>query len=322
MIKISYITLIVSISIILGCATVSKQPTIVEAPVSKKDQQEAQRAQINNISEIKRYKRKIAIARFTNETNYGRALLTDEEYDRIGKQSSDMLMSRLIQSNNFLVFERPDLSNLEKELDLSQDPKLIGVDVLIVGSVTEFGRSVGGKSGFLSNTKVQTAKAKVDIRLLDVKTGHAFFSAIGSGEASTESGEVAGFGSRAAYDATLNDSAIAAAITDVVDELISKLDERPWRTDILEIQGKQVFISGGKTQGLKKGDILKVMQRTKVIKSEQSGFDIELPSKQVGEIIVENFFGDNEINEGSICTILNGIIDSNILNQLFVTEGN
>ena len=321
MTKIFYIIIIGIISIILGCATVSEQPTIVEAPVSKKDQQEAQSALINKIPEVKRYKRKIAIARFTNTTNYGRALLTDEEYDRIGKQTSDMLMSRLIQSNNFLVFERPDLSNLKKEQDFSQDSKLIGVDVLIVGSVTEFGRSIGGKTGFLSNTKVQTAKAKIEIRLLDVKTGHAFFSAIGSGEASTESGEIAGFGSRAAYDATLNDSAIAAAITDVVDELISKLDERPWRTDILEIQGEQVFISGGKTQGIKIGDILIVMKRSKVVKSEQSSFDIELPPKQVGEIKVENFFGDNETNEGSVCTILDGIIDRDMLSQLFVTEG-
>jgi len=319
--RIRYGIILMSIFTISSCATVTKQPAVVEAPVSRKEQQEAQIEQMSKIPEVKRYKRKIAIARFTNETNYGRALLTDEEYDRMGKQASDMLMSRLIQSNNFLVFERPDLSNLKKEQDLSKDVNLIGVDVLIVGSVTEFGRSVGGKSGFLSHTKVQTAKSKVDIRLIDVKTGHAYFSAIGSGEASTESGEVAGFGSRAAYDSTLNDNAIAAAITDVVDELISKLDERPWRTDILEVQGNQVFISGGKTQGIRIGDTLKVMQRSKVIKSEQTGFDIELPPIQVGELKVEGFFGDNETNEGSICNTIDGDIDRNMLSQLFITEG-
>ena len=100
---------------------------------------------------------------------------------------------------------------------------------MIIGSVTEFGRSVGGKTGFLSSTKVQIAKAKVDIRLVDVKTGHAYFSATGAGEASTESGEIAGFGSRADYDATLNDRAIAAAISDVIDRLVSRLADRPWR---------------------------------------------------------------------------------------------
>jgi len=52
---------------------------------------------------IKRYKRKVVIGRFTNETNYGRALLSDAEYDHMGKQASDMLATRLIQSNRFLV---------------------------------------------------------------------------------------------------------------------------------------------------------------------------------------------------------------------------
>jgi hypothetical protein len=37
------------------------------------------------------------------------------------------------------------------------------------GRVTEFGRSITGKAGFLSSTKVQTARAKVDVRIVDVK---------------------------------------------------------------------------------------------------------------------------------------------------------
>ena len=82
-----------------------------------------------------------------------------------------------------------------------------------------------------------------------MRTGLAFFSSIGAGEASTESGEVAGYGSRSNYDATLNDRAIAAAISDVVDKLVSTLEERPWRTDILEVQDNQVFISGGSNRG-------------------------------------------------------------------------
>ena len=136
---------------------------------------------------------------------------------------------------------------------------------------------MGGKSGFLSSTKVQTAKAKVDIRLVDVKTAHAYFSAIGAGEASVESGEIAGFGSRADYDATLNDRAIAAAISDVIDRLVSRLQERKWRTDILDIKGSQVFVAGGRRQGMREGDTLAVMEAGDTVKSRQTGFDVTLP---------------------------------------------
>jgi hypothetical protein len=189
-----------------------------------------------------------------------------------------------------------------------------------MGSVTEFGRSVTGKTGFLSSTKMQTAKAKVDIRLVDVKTGLAYFSAQGAGEASVEAGEVAGFGSRSEYDATLNDRAIAAAISDVIDRLVAKLSERPWRTDILEVQGSQVFISGGKKQGLRVGDELLVMAWGQTIRSAQSGFDVTLPPKQVATLKVLQTFGDDETNEGSVCEPTSGTVDKGSLPKLFVTQ--
>jgi curli biogenesis system outer membrane secretion channel CsgG len=304
-------------ALLSACATVSQKPVPVEAPASRGTQIAAQSAAQAPAGH--RYKTKIAIARFTNESNYGRSLLTDQDLDRIGKQAGDMLMSRLVLSGKFLVLERPDAAKLEREQQLSGG-SLIGADTVIAGSVTEFGRSVGGKTGFLSSTKLQTAKAKVDIRLVDVKTGLAYFSANGSGEASTESGEIAGFGSRAEYDATLNDRAIAAAISDVVDRLVDKLYDRPWRTDILELRGTQLFIAGGERQGLRPGDALAVLQMTGTAKSKQSGFEIALPPRQVATLRVVSVFGDTETNEGSVCEVTSGAVDPGALASLFVAE--
>ncbi len=302
-----------------GCATKSKSFKPLEASVSKMQQIAAQKE--IELPQIKGYKRKVVIGRFSNESNYGKVLLTDENYDRIGKQASDMLMSRLVKSNRFIVFERPDLNVLKAEENFVKDANLIGSDAIIVGSVTEFGRAVTGKSGFLSNTKMQIAKARVEIRLVDARTGHAFFSAAGAGEASAESGEIAGFGSQADYDATLNDRAIAAAISDVIDKLITTLESRPWQTDVLDIQGQQVFISGGKMQGLKEGDLLNVLQKTKTINSKQSGFAIDLPPKKVASIKIVSLFGETETNEGAIGEIVEGNVDTSLKDQLFVREG-
>lgn len=301
-----------------ACATTSERPVAVESPVSKSAQVSAQQAAAAPTA--KRYKTKLAIARFTNETNYGRSLLSDQDLDRIGKQASDMLASRLIKSGNFIVLERPDLAKLKKEQELTGEANLVGADTVISGSVTEFGRSEAGKTGFLSSTTVQTARAKVDVRLVDVKTGHAYFSANGAGEASIESGEIAGFGSKAAYDQTLNDRAIGAAISDVIDRLVSQLADRPWRTSILEVQEGSVFVSGGKTQGLKVGDALVVMAAGDEVKSAQTGFVITLPGKQVATLQVASLFGDNETNEGAVCQVTSGQVDKANLKKLFVTE--
>jgi curli biogenesis system outer membrane secretion channel CsgG len=303
-----------------ACATPSQRPVAVESPVPQAAQVAAQQAAQAPASP--RYKRKVAIGRFSNETNYGRSLLSDAELDRIGKQASDMLSSRLVASGQFIVLERPDLGKVEREQALTGGA-LVGADTLVVGSVTEFGRSVGGKTGFLSSTKEQLAKAKVDVRLVDARTGHAYFSATGAGEARSEAGEIAGFGSRAEYDATLNDRAIAAAISDLIDRLVSKLADRPWRTDILEVQGGaggQVFIGAGKSQGLKAGDELAVMLSGQTVKSAQSGFDVTLPATQVATLRVLSTFGDSETSEGAACQVTSGVVDRGALKVLFVAE--
>ena len=304
--------------ILTACAVTAPPQQAIESPVSRTQQAEAQKQAV--LPSVKTFKRKIAIGRFSNETRYGRSFLVDADQDPLGKQASDMLMNRLVSSNKFLVFERQDLAKLQKEQAMLKQANLVGVDTLVLGSVTEFGRSTNGKSGFLSATKVQTARAKVEIRLADARTGHVFFTATGTGEASTESGEVAGFGSKANYDGTLNDRAIGAAISDVQNALMAKLEERPWRTDILKSDGKQLYISGGMRQGLKPGDLVSVMKPGDVIRSQQSGFDIALPSTIVGKARISSQFGDNETNEGSVAELVSGTITSGADSKLYIAE--
>jgi curli biogenesis system outer membrane secretion channel CsgG len=307
-----------AVLLVAGCATTSTPQQVVSAPATAAQQAEAQRQAA--VVVVKTLKRKVAIGRFTNETRYGKTFLVDANNDPLGKQVSDMLSTRLVASQQFLVFERPDLDKIRAEQSIGRESGLVGVDVLVIGSVTEFGRSTTGKSGFLSGTKVQTAHAKVEIRLVDVRTGYVFFTASGAGDASTESGEIAGFGSKADYDATLNDRAIGAAITDVQNSLIVKLQERPWRTDILKVDGRQLYLSGGSRQGLHVGDTLFVLKQGERVKSGQTGFDITLPAKTVGQIRVTSLFGNNETDEGAVADIVSGEISDAHKDGLYVSE--
>jgi curli biogenesis system outer membrane secretion channel CsgG len=301
-----------------GCATTSTPQQIVSAPMSATQQADAQRQAAVPVA--KTLKRKVAIGRFTNETRYGKTFQVDANNDPLGKQVSDMLSTRLVASQKFLVFERPDIDKVKAEQSITHESGLVGVDALVIGSVTEFGRSTTGKAGFLSGTKVQTAHAKVEIRLVDVRTGYIFFTASGTGDASTESGEIAGFGSKADYDATLNDRAIGAAISDVQNSLISKLEERPWRTDILKVDGHQLYLSGGARQGLQVGDKLNVLKAGEKMKSSQSGFEITLPAQKVGQIRIVSRFGDNETNEGALADIIAGDITDTQKSALYISE--
>jgi curli biogenesis system outer membrane secretion channel CsgG len=303
-----------------GCVTVEAPPTVVNAPASARPAATVPVAQAPTGASVS-LKRRVAIGRVTNETRYGRTFLRDGDLDPLGKQASDMLANRLTESGAFLVFERPDIAKLEAELAATgQKAQLAGVDALILGSITEFGRREEGRTGFLSQTKRQVANAKVEVRLVDPVTSLVYFSATGVGEAAAETGSVAGYGSTAAYDQTLNDRAIGAAITDVLNALMNKLREKPWSSAILgrEAAGR-FYIAGGSRQGLTPGLRLAVYRRGKSVVSAQTGLPIELPAERLATLRVVSFFGDSDTTEGSLAEVVDGQIPAS-LDNIYVGE--
>jgi curli biogenesis system outer membrane secretion channel CsgG len=266
--------------------------------------------------------RKVAVGRFTNSTRYGKALLLDGEQDPLAGQASDMLTARLVDSGQFMVFERSDLSVLSREQSAAGAPitGLTGVDALVIGSVTEFGRKTEGNQGFLNSKMRQVATATVEVRLVDVRTGQAFFSTTGTGSATIEVGEVMGFGSVASYDSTLNDKAISAAVSDLINNVVQRLKQRPWFTDVLQVRGDQVFISGGPSQGLRAGSRFRIETQGETITSGQSGLPIKLPGQYVGTIEVLSSFGDGPSSEGSVTRLVAGQLPTGDLTRFVVLE--
>ena len=268
---------------------------------------------------FKGLKRKIAIARFTNETKHGNSFLLDNNNDKIGKQAMDILSARLTQTGKFLMFERADLGKIIKEQKLANvSSKVIGADYLIIGSVSEFGRTTTSDVGIFSRNIKQEANATVNIRLVDVVTGQVIFSQEGSGTSSSEAARTFGVGKRAGFDASIEDKALSAAISKLVSNLIENLMDKPWVTYILDKQNKQVIISGGKSQGLKQGDSLKVMKKGRKVKNPQTGMMIELPRTEIARLSVITFSGTGN-NEVSICTVSNGSL-SRISNKDVIVQ--
>ena len=305
-----------------GCATQTPQMQDVEPGLTAEQQRAAQlESQEAAAPEQLALKRKIAVGRLSNETNYGRSLLRQNAEDKLGGKVTDMFLQALTNSDSFLVFERPDVSLLQKEASLSgQEIDIVGVDTLVIGSLTQFGRATTGERGFLSSSKKQEATATVDIRLVDVKTGRVFESVTGSGSSSTEYARTMGFGSAAGYDGSLNDQAIAAAVTAAVDKMTRLFMDKPWTADLLAQEDGMLFISGGESQGVKPNMVFDIEARGREVKSNTTGTTISLPGKKVAEIIVMSLFGEDVLNQGAATMITSGSIDGYKLNELQVKE--
>ena len=268
-------------------------------------------------------KRKVAIARFSNETKYGKGFFTeyDENNDPIGKQAMDILSARLAETEKFILLERADIEKIKKELEIGDVGNLdVGADHLIVGSVSEFGRKTTSDVGIFNRSKKQTAYAKVNVRLVDVRTGQIIYSEEGEGEAYTETGTTLGIGDRAGYDSSLNDKVISAAISSLVNNLIENLLDAPWRSYILSHEEDNYIISGGKSQGIQVGDVFRVYERGKKVKNPQTNMYIELPGKEIGKIEVFSLLGDTEQNEVSVCSKVSGEIPMDDLSNLYIQE--
>jgi len=245
-------------------------------------------------------KRKVAIGRFSNETQYAKGIFYDKENDPMGKQALDILSAKLAASGKFLLLERSDIASLLEEAKKSDNGlATIGADYMIIGSITEFGRKNTGKSGVFTNVKTQTVEAAVAIRLVDVATGLIIYSDEGKGSAELTTKTTMGVGGQASYDATLSDKAISEAIGQLVENIINKCTDKPWRTFFLSYDSDAQLIAGGASQGIKAGDVFAVKTKGKKVKNPQTGVMIELPGKQIGTVTVSATGGDTPETEYS-----------------------
>lgn len=266
-------------------------------------------------------KRKVAISRFSNETQYAKGLFYDKDNDPMGKQALDILSAKLAASNKFILLERNDLNQILNESSKSGNAfQNIGADYVIIGSITEFGRKNVGDVKIFSTSKTQIVEAAVSVRLVDVSTGLIIYSEEAKGTAEQKTKQTLGVGGRSDFDATLSDKAISMAISKLVENIINNCMDRGWKGYFLSYDNDAILISGGKSQGIQVGDKFIVKQKGKTVKNPQTGLNIELPGKKVGEITIDAVGGDTPQTEYSVISFNQGEIDKTNLTNYFIEE--
>lgn len=294
---------------LIGC-TVQQKVVQVEPQVIEVKEPEAQGL-----------KRKVAIARFSNETQYAKGIFYDKDNDPITNQALDILTTKLASSNKFILLERQEMDKIMEEFSLSENQgQKVGADYLIIGSVTEFGRKNVGDVNAFSRSKTQTVQAGVSLRLVDVSTGQIIYSEEAKGEAETTNKTVMGLGERTDYDATLSDKAISVAISKLVENIINNCMDRPWKSYFLTYDQDGILISGGASQGIKMNDVFEVVEKGNTVKNPQTGMMVELPGKTVGKVKITYMGGDNPQSEFSMVSFVEGAIDGNSLDRYYIKE--
>src|ERR1700690_1670094 len=162
-------------------------------------------------------KKRVAIFDFDYATVHaGVAGIFGQDVD-IGKGISDLLVTYLVKDGSYSVIERKAMDKILAEQNFSNSDranpnsaakigKLLGVDAMIVGSITQFGNDTkntnigGGGGGFggfgLGGIKHSNSKAivNIDARIVDIDTAESLGVPEGHGQSSRSSTSLTGGG--------------------------------------------------------------------------------------------------------------------------------
>ncbi len=272
-------------------------------------------------------KKRVAIFDFDYATVHSNvAALFGQDID-VGKGISDLLVTYLVKDGSYSVIERKALDKIMAEQNFSNSDranpnsaakigKLLGVDAIIVGSITQFGNetknmNLGGAGGALGGFglggfghKKSKAIVSLTARMVDVDTGEILAVAEGHGESQREStsmlgggGTWHGFGGGNAdfgssdFQSTIIGEAVKAAVEKTSADVIADKDKLVTRTITVEgliaaVDGGQIILNVGGKSGVKVGDQLTVERVSKEIKDPSTGKVIRRMSSAVGVVKV------------------------------------
>jgi curli biogenesis system outer membrane secretion channel CsgG len=326
----------------LAAVTLFALPLAAQAPSSSSAPvpAAAPQAAANPASQGRRFR--VAIFDFDYATVHsGVSALFGADVD-VGKGISDMLVKYLVKDGTYSVIERKALDKILTEQNFSNSDranptsaakigKLLGVDAIIVGSITQFGGETkktgiggagGGFGGFglggISHKKTKATVA-LDARLVDVDTGEILGVAEGKGESKREStsltgggGNWGGFGaggvdfSSSGFQETIIGEAVKAAVEQMSAEVIADNAKLHARTIVVEglvaaVDAGQVILNVGAKAGIKVGDQFSVQRVTKEIKDPATGKVIRRLATSIGIIQA------TDVDDlSAVCSIVSG----------------
>jgi curli biogenesis system outer membrane secretion channel CsgG len=288
-------------------------------------------------------KRRVAVLNFDYGTVQSSVAAIFGGNQDVGKGISDLLVQKLVQDGKYSVIERNALDKVLGEQNFANSDRadsstaakigrILGVDAVIVGSITQFGRddkntTVGGSVlgnygskyglGGVGKTKSK-AVVGISARMVDTSTAEILAAVTGTGQ-STRSGTsllgAGGGGGDAAsgnYDMSSSnfaDTILGEAVHQAVDSTATQLDQEaavlPTRKVeisglVADVTGTTLILNVGSKAGVKVGDMLDISRPVKTVKDPATGKVLKTITAKMGMAVV------TEVDEQSATASYNG----------------
>ncbi len=247
----------------------------------------------------------------------------------IGTGISDLLVEKLVKGGVFSVIERKALDAVLKEQNFSNSDRfdsnsaakigrLLGVDAIITGSITQFGRDDkstnigGGAVGGVTRRfgiggvgrKESKAVVSVTARVIHTDTAEILGVATGTGESKRSGATLIGAGGdyntaggggidmkSSNFAGTILGEAVGQAVESLASQLqasAAKLPARAVKIDglVADASGGELILNVGSRAGVKVGDRLKITRTGREIKDPATGKVIRRVEESLGEVVI------------------------------------
>jgi curli biogenesis system outer membrane secretion channel CsgG len=252
----------------------------------------------------------------------------------VGKGITDMLVEKLVKDGKYSVIERKALDKILAEQNFSNSDRanpataakigqILGVDAIIMGSITKFGRDdkskaigglgIGPRAFGIGGVKKSEAKAvcAISARLVDTTTGEILAAVTGEGESKRSGtsligggggGGGAGVGTFDSHASNFGQTLLGEAVTQAVGEVGTQLDASstnlPTRKVevsgvVADVSGNTLIINVGSKTGLKIGDKLEISHAGRQIKDPTTGKVLKTITTKIGEATVTEIDADS-----------------------------
>lgn len=279
-------------------------------------------------------KKRVAVMNFdygTVRTTVQQIFGTDQD---VGKGISDMLVEKLVNGGQYSVIERAALDKILKEQNFSNSDRadansaakigaVLGVDAIIIGSITQFGRddqhtNVGGGGyglGKFGLGGVGTSKSKavvaVSARVINTSTAEIMAAVTGKGESSRGGTSLIGGGGGWSGgggggldmgSSNFSNTILGEAVRGAVDDTAAQLNAASGKVETLkrsvngvvaDVSGSTLILTVGKKAGVNVGDKLEISRQIRVVKDPTTGKVIKAVTDKIGDATVTEVDDDS-----------------------------
>ena len=220
--------------------------------------------------------------------------------DRLGEAAADVFVTQLLETGKFSLIEREKVDLILREQDFgvsgavtpqtaAKIGKMLGVDLMLTGSVSQFSVSRTGASIGRIGGSVTTGKVVLQSRMINTTTGEILVAA----EEDNKKNLIGAHYKNVNFKQNFNYGLAHEVMHPAVDKMVAKIVEKTAGMTtaghsgrIVKVEGSKVWINLGASSGVKVGDSFDVYRKGEELIDPDTGLSLGAEEEKVGQVSI------------------------------------